>query len=405
MASDGTRGPQGSGASLATPVGADERIVAVDILRGVALFGVMAINVLSEFRVSIFQQFISSPAPVGVLNRWIETGFHLFVELKAFAVFSMLFGLGLAIQFERLRARGPVGTLLVRRLFALLLIGIVHLTLIWNGDILVHYAVAGFIVLPFLLGSTRWTGICALAVAVFYVAMGFMHLPLPTLDMAWIAPHLVQAGIVFRHASYWQTVVFEWHELPELLPLHVYSLPRTVALFLFGAWCWRLGVVKDLRGHARGLLVTAILCVGSGVVMVVLTSSVGGRWELREGVVSGVVETLSDLALSVGYAAGILFVCTRRWGRILLGWAAPLGRMAFTNYVMQSVIFSAVFYGWGLGLYGMSAAPALAVGTGVYAMQVVRSALWLRRYRFGPVEWLWRTMMYGRLQPMVRATV
>ena len=79
--------------------------------------------------------------------------------------------------------------------------------------------------------------------------------------------------------------------------------------------------------------------------------------------------------------------------------------MAFTNYVMQSVIFSAVFYGWGLGLYGMSAAPALAVGTGVYAMQVVRSALWLRRYRFGPVEWLWRTMMYGRLQPMVRATV
>jgi uncharacterized protein len=401
MSIDSTR----TGDLEAAPVGAAERIEAVDILRGVALFGVMAINVLNEFRVSIFQQFVSSLPSVGALNRMVETYFHLFIELKAFAVFSMLFGLGLAIQFDRLRARGPVLGLLVRRLLALLLIGIIHLTLIWNGDILVHYAVAGFVVLPFLFASKRWTGIAAFVVAVFYVAMGFMHLPLPTLDMGWIAAHLVKAGVVFRHASYWQTVVFEWHELPQLLPLHIYSLPRTVALFLFGAYCWRSGVVKELRGNAGSLLLTAVLCGGVGVMMVVLTSSLGGRWELRQGAVKDVVGTVSDLVLSVGYAAGILFVCTRRWGMVLLGWAAPLGRMAFTNYLMESVIFSAVFYGWGLGLYGMNAAPALAIGVAVYALQVVGSAMWLRRYRFGPVEWLWRTMMYGRVQPMMRRAV
>jgi uncharacterized protein len=389
------------GVGAVVPVGADERIEAVDILRGVALFGVMAINVLSEFRVSIFQQFVVSPAPAGELNRWIETFFHLFIELKAMAVFSMLFGLGLAIQFDRLRARGPVGIWLMRRLLALLLIGMVHLLLIWNGDILVHYAVAGLVVLPFLFASKKWTGISAVLVAAFYLAMGFMHLPLPTLNMGWIATHLVKAAVVFRHASYWQTMVFEWSELPQLLPLHVYSLPRTVALFLFGSYCWRSGVVKDLQGKARGLLVTAVVCVGAGVVMVVLTSALGGRWALPSGAVNDVVGSLGDLSLSVGYAAGILFVCTRAWGRVLLGWAAPLGRMAFTNYVMQSVVFSALFYGWGLGLYGMSAAPALAIGTGVYAIQAIGSAAWLRRYRFGPVEWLWRTMMYGRRQPMV----
>ena len=393
------------GVGPAVPVGEDERIEAVDILRGVALFGVMAINVLSEFRVSIFQQFVGGPVAAGAVNRWVETFFHFFIELKAFAVFSMLFGLGMAIQFDRLRARGSVGRLLLRRLLALLLIGTVHLTLIWNGDILVHYAVAGLIVLPLLFGSTRWTGIWALMVAVFYVSMGFLHLPLPTMDMAWIPAHLVRAGVVFRHASYWQTVVFEWHELPELLPLHVYSLPRTVALFLFGAWCWRMGVVKNLRGNAGGLLMAAVVCVGSGVVMVVLTSSLGGTWELPDGAASGVVDTLSDLALSVGYAAGILFLCTRGWAEVVLRWAGPMGRMAFTNYVMQSIIFSAVFYGWGLGLYGMSAAPALAIGAGVYALQVVGSTIWLRGYRFGPIEWLWRTMMYGRRQPMVRASV
>lgn len=382
-------------ASEVMPVGAAERIGAVDILRGVALFGVMAINVLNEFRVSIFQQFVASPVPAGAVNRWIETYFHLFIELKAFAVFSMLFGLGLAIQIDRLRVRGPVLGLLVRRLLALLLIGIIHLTLIWNGDILVHYAVAGFIVLPFLFGSKRWTGIFALLFAVFYIAMGFMHLPLPTLDNAWIVPHLAQADVVYRHGSYLQTMRFEWHELGELLPLHIYSLPRTVALFLFGAWCWRAGVVKDLRGHVRVVLVTSIICLAIGMTLTALTSTLGGMWELRTGAVS-------DLALSVGYAAGILFVCTRRWGRVLLGWAAPLGRMAFTNYLMQSIIFSAVFFGWGLGLYGMKAAPALAIGVGVYGLQVVGSAAWLRRYRFGPVEWLWRTMMYGRVQRMAR---
>lgn len=389
----------------ASPVGAGERIEAVDVLRGVALFGVMAINVLNEFRISIFQQFVAAPVATGALNRWIETYFHLFVELKAFAVFSMLFGLGLAIQFDRLRARGRVLGLLVRRLLALLLIGVVHLTLIWNGDILVHYAVAGLIVLPFLFGSTRWTGTFAVLVAVFYVAMGYMHLPLPTLDMAWIGPHLAQADLVYRHGSYLQTMRFEWHELPELLPLHIYSLPRTVALFLFGAYCWRSGVVKDLRGHVRVVLASSIVCVAIGVTLTVLTSALGGRWELRAGALNDVLGSVSDLALSVGYAAGILFVCTRGWGRVLLGWAAPLGRMAFTNYLMQSIVFSAVFFGWGLGLYGMRAAPALAIGVGVYGLQVFGSGVWLRRYRFGPVEWLWRTMMYGRAQPMARLPV
>lgn len=392
------------GASGLMPIGAAERIEAIDILRGVALFGVMAINVLNEFRVSIFQQFVSGPVTVGAANRWIETYFHLFIELKAFAVFSMLFGLGLAIQIDRLRTRGPVLGLLVRRLLALLLIGIIHLTLIWNGDILVHYAVAGFIVLPFLFGTKRWTGIFALLFAVFYIAMGFMHLPLPTLDMTWIAAHLVEANTMYRHGSYVQTMLFEWHELPQLLPLHIYSLPRTAALFMFGAWCWRVGVVKDLKEHVSVVLATSIVCLVIGVTLTVLTSTLGGMWELRTGAVSNVLQSVSDLALSVGYAAGILFLCTRRWGTVLLGWAAPLGRMAFTNYLMQSIVFSAVFFGWGLGLYGMKAMPALATGTAVYGLQVVASAAWLRRYRFGPVEWLWRTMMYGRMQRMARLT-
>jgi uncharacterized protein len=89
--------------------------------------------------------------------------------------------------------------------------------------------------------------------------------------------------------------------------------------------------------------------------------------------------------------------------RSLLAWAAPLGRMAFTNYVMQSVVFGWLFYGYGLGLFAkVGVATALAIGTSVYAAQAVLSAHWMRRYRFGPLEWLWRSAMYGAWQPLRR---
>ena len=102
-------------------------------------------------------------------------------------------------------------------------------------------------------------------------------------------------------------------------------------------------------------------------------------------------------------APRILGIANLDRGKRLLGWAAPLGRMAFTNYLAQSVILGWIFYGYGLGLFGrLGVANALTIGIAVYAGQVVFSAWWLRRYRYGPVEWLWRTLMYGSAQPMSR---
>ena len=110
---------------------------------------------------------------------------------------------------------------------------------------------------------------------------------------------------------------------------------------------------------------------------------------------------VGTILLAVGYGALILAIANLASGKALLGWAAPLGRMAFTNYLAQSLIFGWMFYGYGLGLFGsIGAARALAIGLAVYVAQVFFSAGWLRRYRYGPVEWLWRTLMYGRWQPM-----
>jgi uncharacterized protein len=115
------------------------------------------------------------------------------------------------------------------------------------------------------------------------------------------------------------------------------------------------------------------------------------------------IERLGTILLAAGYGAAIVWATARAGTRKWLAWAAPVGRMAFTNYLMQSIVFGGLFYGYGLGLFGqIGVAAALAIGTSVYGLQVFLSALWLRRYHYGPVEWLWRCAMYGARQPLRR---
>src|SRR5882672_6138949 len=134
----------------ASPIVPADRIAAIDIVRGIALFGVMAINVVTIFRVSIFERFLPTPMDGAWFDRALHSSLMIGIDLKAFALFSLLFGVGLAIQYDHLSASYRRTALLVRRLAFLLLIGAAHLVLIWNGDILFEYAIAGLVVLPFL---------------------------------------------------------------------------------------------------------------------------------------------------------------------------------------------------------------------------------------------------------------
>src|SRR5712671_3362424 len=134
----------------ASPIVPADRIAAIDIVRGIALFGVMAINVVTIFRASIFERFLPAPIDGTWLDRALYSILMIGIDLKAFALFSLLFGVGLAIQYDHLSASYRRTALLVRRLAFLLLIGAAHLVLIWNGDILLEYAIAGLVVLPFL---------------------------------------------------------------------------------------------------------------------------------------------------------------------------------------------------------------------------------------------------------------
>jgi uncharacterized protein len=319
----------------------------------------------------------------------------LAVDLKAFALFSLLFGVGLAIQFEHLSASPRRALLLIRRLIVLLAFGLIHLYLIWNGDILTEYAVAGLIVLPFLFGP-RWllAGGAATFLGVYLAMQAWPPAGLwPGLGS--IQRDLQQANQIYPTGGYGEVLVFRIREIPLFVPLHVYIFPRTLGLFLSGAFVWRSGTLRTPRQVL--LFSTAAGCIGLGAFLILPASS-GAVAAMGIGKIA---TPLGTILLALGYGALILAIANLASGKVLLGWAAPLGRMAFTNYLAQSLIFGWIFYGYGLGLFGsIGAARALAIGLAVYIAQVFFSVWWLGRYRYGPLEWLWRTLMYGTPQPM-----
>ncbi|MGJ5197291.1 DUF418 domain-containing protein [Bradyrhizobium sp. HKCCYLRH1030] len=311
-------------------------------------------------------------------NRSIEDGLARAVSMKAFALFSLLFGIGLAMQFDRIAPERRI-PLLLRRLLVLLAIGILHLTLLWNGDILTEYALAGLLVLPFLFAPSWLVIASSLTLLGLYFTGWLIHmLPLPS--SAWMMHNVADAARVYAHGSFTQILVFRLSEISAIAPLHLWIFPRTLGLFLAGIVIWRSGLLRDMPHHRVMLLLTALAALA-------VTIDAGA--------------SLATVSLALAYGALILSAASTIWGALLLGWAAPVGRMAFTNYLMQSVIFGVVFYGYGLGLFGrLSVSLALGIGVAVYVLQMIASWCWLRLFQFGPIEWLWRSLMYNKLQPM-----
>jgi uncharacterized protein len=354
-----------------------------------------------EFRVSIFQQFIAGSTPATGVNGFVEDFVSFALESKAFCVFSFLFGVGLAMQLERLSRRPAPYLLLTRRLVALLGFGLIHLIFIWNGDILTEYALAGLLILPFL-RLPNWA--LAVAAAGFFTLYALMP-SLPPLvawpDTSAFASDVATADRVYSAGFYLEGWRFSVHELPLLVPLHVFVFPRTVALFLFGAFVWRMGVLRQPSSHSR--LFSVVAAAGLGVGMALTYGATAGAFN-SWGTLGMVLQALAPVVLAVGYGSVVIYLAQLHGAHNVLRPFAAVGRMAFTNYIAQSLIFGFVFFGYGLGLFGkMNAAPALLFGVIVYLLQAVLSAAWLRRFRFGPLEWFWRSLMYGRAQPMLMA--
>lgn len=354
------------------PTDRSDRYRTLDVLRGLALFGVLQINLLHGFRVSLFQHIRSGGADAG----WVDTLASVLLEFKAFALFSFLFGVGVALQAERAQARGvDVAVFLVRRFAVLFAFGLCHMLLVWNGDILALYGVCGLLLIPFRRASWRLLLLAGAAVSVSpYLFSPGMPLP-PSGE--WEA-HIAAANRIYSGGTYGEILRFRYTEaLRWILPLLLASLQRTLGLMLLGMGAWRSGLLKSPVEHRTALfgIFAASACLGTVLALGGLDASI-------------------PIAFMYGSAVFLLLSSSRAPALTAL---ASAGQMALTNYLMQSILFGFVFYSYGLGLFGRLDSPAAAmIGIALYSAQLAFSTWWLRRFRFGPFEWVWRSLTYGR---------
>jgi len=393
-----------------SPIDRRARIADIDVIRGVALFGVLMCNLAFCFRTPLMAH--GGPRYDTGLDHWVANFEGVFLSDKAMTLFSTLFGAGLTIFYERASARGSGAMgLLTRRLCFLMLFGFLHMFLLWNGDILVDYATAGLCALAFMKRRAwvLWVGI------VFLTLFPLLGELLPALKDAVngldAAKHYEEAIPIYGHGSYLEIVRYRFHEAAVYMwRAYIFYWPGTMRNMLVGMLVWRSGLLRAPLAHARALkwttLVGIVLGLAYPVTRTIYYEMTHRSLIPRESVWRHVLGETSAPLLALGYAAGVLLLLHGGsvWRRFF-GALAPVGRMAFTNYLTQSIVFSTVFYGYGLGLVGQVGFTVPAImGISFYSLQCVVSTFWLRRFGFGPFEWVWRCLTYGRWQAMRLAT-
>lgn len=402
------------------PVSVHERIDLIDVVRGFALFGVLLANLVWITTDVVLTDVRVSQLPTAPLDRIVKPLVVFFVDHKFYTLFSFLFGLGFAIQLSRAEERRCSGVAFYsRRVSILAVIGLLHVAFVWYGDILLLYAIGGFGLLAVRHWNTRLLLTLALALALFApAALGVS----PLIAGAPDSPH-VDAEIkenaekertlaIFDGSSYRaiarENAAFYYRDIVAR-GVGLLLLPQVFARFIFGLYVGRRNWARhttELRPILRRLLPWAVSVglVGNGATMLIeqlQDRNALGRDSFWVHAVAP-VEEAGILALAFAYLSMLvlLFHRSATWRR-RLGYLAPVGRMALTNYLTQSVLYVVLLTGVGFGLYG-EVGPAWCVGLAmiIFAVQMAFSGWWLARYRFGPVEWVWRTLTYGQLQRM-----
>ncbi len=385
------------------PVSQNERIQILDILRGFAVFGILVVNIGGFAAPSFWPGYIA-PDDLPWYDDLAGKLVQFLAEAKFYSIFSFLFGLGFSVQLSRAAAKGrDIRSFYPRRLLILLGFGILHAVLLWTGDILRLYALLGFALLAFHRRATRtllvWAGIffslSFLFLALFNSQGGAGTAGIPGLDLVGMARYAYTSG------TYLEFLLFQAiASLGSFFVLLFTQGPSVMALFLLGLLAGRLRLFEQLP-ERRSLAKTTLLCglaLGLAGSSLMVFSNTG--WMKALGL------TLGAPALAAAYISALALLSLRPAGARLLAPLGQVGRMALTNYVLQSLVCAFLFYGFGLGLYErVGASILLGASLLIYLAQIPLSLWWLKRFQFGPLEWLWRSLTYRKRQPMRRQPV
>lgn len=382
--------------------------MSLDALRGVAVLGILVINV----RVfSMPETTLLNPTVYGDfsgVNYWAWLVGHVFAELKFITVFSALFGAGIVLFIESKNRKGqPALRLHYRRTAWLILIGLGHAYLLWYGDILVAYGVCGLA----LVFAHDWEprtqaglGLLFLLVTPTLEVFAGLTVGGEAIASQWAPAEATLRAEVATYRSGWI------EQLDHRVPT---AIGRQTTGFLGGTF-WRVGgtVLLGMALYKWGVLtgerstrlyrrLVAGGVVGVATVLAGVWYIEANEWSAGAALFWRQFNYVGSLLVAGGYVGLVTLYARRRPDGPVTRAFAAVGRTAFTNYLLQSVVATTVFYGHGLGLFGaVSRAEALGMVVAFWAIEILVSVAWLRRYRFGPVEWVWRTLTYGERQPI-----
>ncbi|MEN1760309.1 DUF418 domain-containing protein [Anoxynatronum sibiricum] len=383
------------------PVQASERMDILDILRGFAIFGILAVNIAGMASPAFLPGYQPPALP------WYDQIAAFLVNFlalgKFYVIFSFLFGLGFSLQMSRAEAKGQsLKSFYPRRLWILFGLGMLHTAFFFIGDILRHYALLGFLLMAFRKRSDRalliWAGIF---LVIGVLTLGIMGGPLATggevpEEMAYIVPMAREA-----HTSSSPLSLLIFQTMGGLFSLVITFLSQggvVMAMFLLGLLAGRKEIFQKLP-EKKGALKTLFLWG------LIFGLSFNGAFILFAELpwISTFFWVLGAPLLASVYVAGLCLLYLKPRGAKWLAPVGRVGRMALTNYLMHSLIGSLIFNGYGLGFYEQVGPAGLwGITFLIYLLQIPFSTWWLNRYQFGPMEWLWRSLTYKRRQPFKR---
>ncbi|MDR7069200.1 uncharacterized protein J2X02_002051 [Pseudoxanthomonas japonensis] len=400
------------------PIAVAERIEAMDVLRGFALLGILLMNLEGFVGPVMASGTGLDPKLVG-MDRTVDLLVYVLVQGKFYTLFSLLFGMGFAVMSQRAeQADRPFAGVYWRRGLVLLTFGVIHALFIWAGDILMMYALCSFLLLAFRPLPARW--FVWLGLGAYVIPIGFMFFmgAMGSLLGGTEGWDKAMGGIgkqmqvlidgermAYGSGSYadatWQRLKSTGMALGNITTFGFIAF----GLFLLGAWFVRSGAISRPKEFPR--LYATLRWVAWPVGLLAMLGSVAleptmdfSTFNLRVSA-AFTLQMLANLLMCLGYVAWVLRALASPLWQRPLGWLAPAGRMALTNYLMQSLVCTWIFYGYGLGYFEQLPRawhPVFALA--LFGLQVLVSHLWLSRFRFGPMEWLWRSATYVKPQPL-----
>lgn len=403
------------------PVSAKERIVSLDVLRGVAVLGILLMNIVAFSMVTAAYDLPTVYNDMAGADWWTWLTLHYLADTKFMSIFSILFGAGVCIFMERAEAKAHASWgLQMSRMAWLLLFGLIHAYGFWYGDILVTYAFCGVaiaLVRKWNPAILFWLGMVLMSV----IPVGFFLLMHWTVQF-WPEEEMLkmqqsdlltspdmQAEIAAYTGSWFDQL---GHRIPMVFIMQLLVLPfflfwHAAGLMLVGmaAYKWDiLSAAKSVRFYTLLTIISA--CIGFPIIAIgvwykeqhgwdpILARFVDSNWNLVGGVF-----------IAFAWIGIVMLICKTGILQALQRVLAAVGRMALTNYLMQTVICTSLFYGHGLGWFNtFERVELLIVVFSVWVFQMMFSVLWLKKFRFGPFEWLWRSLTYFKIQPMKRQT-